>query len=147
VLAFWGSAPEGEILSAQMSVYGALLAQKCPHAETGIWYILHSPICDQKRVSARGHFLRQKCAIDRHLSTENFSLWGRPPKSEHLWLNVLLNPPKCTSEFAYQWGTPVTRHTHFRPAYRYDPLLQIVSLLSYTPPSLVRIRAQVAIFL
>ena len=51
-----------------------------------------------KHVSARGQFL-QKCAIDRHLSTENFSLWDRPPESEHLWLNVLLNPPKYTNGF------------------------------------------------
>ena len=60
--------------------------------------LYHAHKIVQIGVSARGHFL-QKCAIDRHLSTENFPLWGGPLKSEHLWLNVLLNPPKYTNGF------------------------------------------------
>jgi len=67
--------------------------------------------CDQNRVSARGQFL-QKCAIDRHLSTENLPPLGRPQESEHLWLYVLLNPPKYTSGFATLPTTEYKSITH-----------------------------------
>ena len=72
--------------------------------------LYHAHKIVQIGVSARGHFL-QKCAIDRHLSTENFSLRGRPPKGEHLWLNVRLHPPKYTNGFATWWRVCV-KHSH-----------------------------------
>jgi len=73
-------------------------AKKCPGRKPifAPFYNMYKTV--QIGVSARGIF-SQKCAIDRHLSTEKFPLWGGLLKSEHLWLNVLLNPPKYTNGF------------------------------------------------
>jgi len=73
-------------------------AKKCPGRKRQFGRFCTCYKMAQKSVSVRGIF-SQKCAIDRHLSTEKFPLWGGLLKSEHLWLNVLLNPPKYTNEF------------------------------------------------
>ena len=98
MLAFQQSTPEGELLGAQMSVYGALLRKNAPGGNANLDGFVHVIKWRKNRFPSGGIF-SQKCAIDRHLSTEKFPLWGGLLKSEHLWLNVLLNPPKYTNEF------------------------------------------------
>ena len=61
-------------LSAQMSVYGALFLVNFPQTGIHILYPVELKFELSKNgsnsPSRRGHFSREKCAIDRHLSTE-----------------------------------------------------------------------------